>query len=143
MKKIVLKFRMALLAKLRLTFANRKLDRCEVGGFVVVFRRFCMDIKSVSGNFRMRVMSSKYPVLYLYNCFCKGKTEYIHAYCNMIYALQALILSDSVLFCAVTNALEEYYNWVEAIAKKDADGGDDDGDEKLDLEIVKHLLTSK
>lgn len=126
--------------KLRLAFINRKLDRFEVGGFVVVFRRFCMDIKSMSGNFRMRVMSSKYPVMYLYNCFCKGKTEDIHAYCSTVYALQALVLSDSVLFGDVTEALAGYYTRVEEGAKQGAES-DDDG--MFDLEIVKHVLTSK
>lgn len=146
MKKIISKLKLnwarlrgKMLMKLRLAFVNRRLGGCEVGGFLVVFRRFCMDIKSVSGNFRMRVMGSKYPVLYLYNCFCKGRTEDIHAYCSMVYALQALVLSDSVLFGDVTEALAGYYKRVEEGAKQ----GDAEWDDGFDLEIVKHILTSK
>ena len=137
------RFRRKMLMKLRFVLANRRLGRCEVGGFVVVFRRFCMDIKSLSGNFSMRVTASKYPVLYLYNCFCKGKTEDIHAYCSTVYALQALVLSDSTLFGDVTEALAGYYNRVESGAKQEAEADDADWDDNLDLEIVKRILTSK
>ena len=61
------------------------------GGFSWVFRRFWMEISTISGNFRMRVTAGEHPFGYL----VAGKSdENIEGYCQTVYTVAMLLTTE-------------------------------------------------
>ena len=84
------------------------------GGFSWVFRRFWMEISTISGNFRMRVTAGEHPFGYL----VAGKgDENIEGYCQTVYTVAMLLTTDQGFVNDVNKAIQKYQKRLEKNAK--------------------------
>ena len=116
-----------------LTFRNPIEYKFEFGGFKVVFRRFWMEIESVSENFKVRFLASQHPYGYLFVSAQKGNLDNIHGFCAYIYKLSHTLTTDNKLVEDVTKAIKNYEKRLAAKAATVVSTENDD----IDLEVVK------
>lgn len=116
-----------------LTFRNLIEYKFEFGGFKVVFRRFWMEIESVSENFKVRFLASQHPYGYLFVSAQKGKLDNIHGFCAYIYKLSHTLTTDNKLVEDVNKAMKNYDKRLAAKAATVV-STENDG---IDLEVVK------
>lgn len=77
----------------------------EAGGFKWKFRRFWLDISTVSGNWSMRCMAAEHPYGYL----VAGKDDgNIQGYCATMYYLSQVLTTDQKLVNDIEEALRKY-----------------------------------
>ena len=115
------------------TFRNPVEYKFEFGGFKVVFRRYWMDIESISDNFKARFLASQHPYGYLYISAKQGNVENIQGYCHYLYKLAYCITTDNKLVEDINKSLRNYDKRLAAKAATAVSTEDDD----LDLETVK------
>lgn len=85
--------------------ANPVVRKGEIGGFKWCFRRFWLDIWTVSENFRVRFTADKDPYGYL----LAGKDdENIHGFAMTIYQVGKLLTTDQGFVDDVQKALQKY-----------------------------------
>lgn len=116
-----------------LTFRNPIEYKFEFGGFKVVFRRFWMEIESVSENFKVRFLASQHPYGYLFVSAQKGNLDNIHGFCAYIYKLSHTLTTDNKLVEDVNKAMKNYDKRLAAKAATVVSTENDD----IDLEVVK------
>lgn len=114
-------------------FRNKVEYKFEFGGFKVVFRRFWLEIESVSENFKVRFLASQHPYGYLFVSAQKGNLDNIHGFCAYIYKLCHTLTTDSKLVEDVNRAMKNYDKRLAAKAATAVSTENDD----IDLEIVK------
>ena len=66
---------------------NRKVRKGEKGGFKWLFRRFWLEISTLSGNFKARFTAAEHPYGYL---IAGEKDDNIEGYCQMLYMVAML-----------------------------------------------------
>ena len=115
------------------TFRNPIEYKFEFGGFKVVFRRFWMEIESVSENFKVRFLASQHPYGYLFVSAQKGNLNNIHGFCAYIYKLSHTLTTDNKLVEDVNKAMKNYDKRLAAKAATVVSTENDD----IDLEVVK------
>ena len=103
-----------------LTFCNVKIKTVQFPAFKVTFRKFTMEIKSVSGNFTLQTMGMVYPNAFLYDALTKGDADLVQWYCNRMYELTTCLLTDQGLFDDVQKALNKYDKRLQVIAEQKA-----------------------
>lgn len=91
------------------TFLNPVLYRSENGAFKVVFRRYWMEIRSLSDNFRMRVMICEHPYGYLLFGARNGNEKNVHAFCEYVYAVVMTLTTDQKFANEVQRSLGRCY----------------------------------
>ena len=116
-----------------LTFRNPVEYKFESGGFKVVFRRFWMEIETVSENFKVRFFASQHPYGYLFVSAQKGNLDNIHGFCAYIYKLSHTLTTDNKLVEDVNKAMKNYDKRLAAKAATAVSTENDD----IDLEVVK------
>lgn len=116
-----------------LTFGNPIEYKFEFGGFKVVFRRFWMEIESVSENFKVRFLASQHPYGYLFVSAQKGNLNNIHGFCAYIYKLSHTLTTDNKLVEDVNRAMKNYDKRLAAKAATVVSTENDD----IDLQVVK------
>lgn len=95
---------------------NPVVRKGEASGFKWKFRRFWLDIETVSGNFKARFMAGEHPFGYL----VAGETdENVHGYCQMLYMVGMLLTTDQKFVDDVTKAVREYEKRVGQAEPKD------------------------
>src|SRR5574344_2477997 len=87
------------------TFRNPVLSKSENGAFKVVFRRYWMEIRSLSDNLRRRVMICEHPYGYLLYGAKQGNEKNLHAYCEYVYAVVMTLTTDKKFENEVKRAL--------------------------------------
>lgn len=116
------------------TFRNPVVRKGESkdGAFRWTFRRFTMDISTLSGNFKARFTADAHPYAYL----LAGKDdENIIGFSQLMYSLGMLLTQDRGLADDVAKAINKYQKRLE---KKAASGVvEDETEEKVALEEVK------
>lgn len=101
--------------------ANPKVREGEAGGFKWCFRRFWVDITTVSGNFKARFMADKDPYAYL----LAGKDdENIHGFAATIYQVGKLLTTDQGFCNDVQKAIAKYEKRLNKAAHPEEDGED-------------------
>lgn len=103
-----------------LTFCDTKIKTVQSPAFKVTFRKFTMEIKSVSGNFTLKTKGMIYPNAFLYDALIKGDENLVQWYCNRMYELTTCILTDQGLFDDVQKALNKYGKRLQVIAEQEA-----------------------
>lgn len=116
-----------------LAFRNPIEYKFEFGGFKVVFRRFWMEIETVSENFKVRFLASQHPYGYLFVSAQKGNLNNIHGFCAYIYKLSHTLTTDNKLVEDVNKAMKNYDKRLAAKAATVVSTENDD----IDLEVVK------
>lgn len=82
----------------------------EVGGFKWRFRRFWLEITTVSGNFSAKFTASEHPYGYL----VAGKSDdNIEGYCQTIYMVSMLLTTDQGFVDDVNKAIKKYQKRLE------------------------------
>lgn len=119
MKKIFRFFRKVQMWLL-LTFCDTKIKTVQCPAFKVTFRKFTMEIKSVSGNFTLKTKGMVYPNAFLYDALTKGDADLVQWYCNRMYELTTLLLTDQGLFDDVQKALTKYGKRLQVVAEQKA-----------------------
>ena len=109
------------------TFRNPVLSKSENGSFKVVFRRYWMEIRSLSDNFRLRVMICEHPYGYLLYGLKQGNEKNLHAYCEYVYAVVMTLTTDQKFANEVQRSLGRCYERrANAELKRTAKERDDD-----------------
>lgn len=103
-----------------ITFCNTKIKTVQYPAFKVTFRKFTMEIKSVSGNFTLKTMGMVYPNAFLYDALTKGDADLVQWYCIKMYELTTCLLTDQGLFDDVQKALTKYDKRLRVVAEQKA-----------------------
>ena len=77
----------------------------EKGGFRYVFRRYTLELRTVSGNWRMRVTACEHPFGYLRASVEQGKEDNVFGFANVLYYLTMTMTTDKRLVDEVQKAL--------------------------------------
>ena len=113
--------------------ANPVVAKGERGGFKYKFKRFWMEIETVSGNWKMRSTASENPYGYLLASVNAKNEDNVYGLAEILYMLQALLTVDQKLVDDVKKALENYEKRMEGVVPNN----EDETDEKIALEEVK------
>ena len=103
-----------------LTFCDTKIKTVQFPAFKVTFRKFTTEIKSVSGNFALKTIGMVYPNAFLYDALIKGDEGLVQWYCNRMYEITALLLTDQGLADDVQKALTKYDKRLQVVAERKA-----------------------
>lgn len=110
--------------------SNPKVRSGEKGGFKWVFRRFWLEITTLSGNFKARFTAGEHPYGYL----IAGKDDSnIEGYCQMLYMVGMLLTTDQVFANDVQKAIKRY----DERMLKDNPVVEDALEERMSIEEVK------
>ena len=111
-----------------LTFCDTKIKSVQFPAFKVTFRKFTTEIKSVSGNFTLKTVGVVYPNAFLYNALTQGDEGLVHWYCNRMYELTSLLLTDQGLADDVQKALTKYDKRLQVVVERKAKEVTEDAD---------------
>lgn len=102
------------------------------GAFRWRFRRFWLEIETLSGNFRARFTAAEHPYGYL----LAGKSDdNIEGFCQYLYMISSLLTTDPSLVKDVKKAINDCIERKE----KEAKIVEDETEEKIALEEVKQV----
>lgn len=116
------------------TFKNPVVRKGESGGFRFVFRRFWMEVETVSGNFKARFMADENPYGVLVGC---EKKETIHGYSTILYQVGKLLTTDAGFVADVQKAIKKYDKRLQKKAASEV--VEDETEEKIALEQEKAI----
>ena len=88
--------------------ANPVVAKGEKGGFKWTFRKYCLDIRTVSGNWKVRIVAGDHPYGYLLAGVQQGSEENIHGYAATVYELSMLLTRDQGLVNDIQKAVKKY-----------------------------------
>ena len=104
----------------------------EKGGFKWNFRRFWLEISTVSGNFKARFMAAEHPYGYL----IAGKDDRnIEGYMQTIYTVAMLLTTDQGFVDDVNKAIQKYQKRLE----KASEASEDETEETIAIEGEREL----
>lgn len=106
---------------------NRKVRKGEKGGFKWLFRRFWLEISTLSGNFKARFTAAEHPYGYL---IAGEKDDNIEGYCQMLYMVAMLLTTDQGFVDDVRKAINKY----DKRLQKENPVVEDETEEKMALE---------
>lgn len=114
--------------------ANPVVRKGEAGGFRWIFRRFWLDITTVSGNFKARFIADENPYGYL----AAGKDDTnIQGFALTMYEIGKLLTTDQGFVDDVQKAIVKYRKRLEKQAAGDV--VEDETQEKIALETEKQI----
>lgn len=105
----------------------------EKGGFRYVFRRYTLELRTVSGNWRMRVTACEHPWAYLRASVEQGREDNVFGFAHVLYYLTMTMTTDQRLVDEVQKALVDYDVRLEEKAKVE----EDPEEEKAAMEEVR------
>lgn len=114
--------------------ANPVVRKGEAGGFRFVFRRFTMDVETLSGNWKARWTADLHPYGALVSR--EGEDD-IHGYCQIIYEISKLLTTDQKFAEDVVRSISKYNDRLEKKASREV--VEDDTQEKIALEEMKQV----
>ena len=103
----------------------------ESGGFKWVFRRFTLDIETVSGNFKARFTADESPFAYL----LAGDDDQTHGFALRLYMIGKLMTREQKFVDDLDKALKSY----EKRAQKQVDVVEDETEEKIAIEETRSV----
>ena len=115
-------------------FRNPVIRKGEAGGFRWCFRRFWLDITTVSGNFKARFIADAHPYSVLVGC---EQEEIIHGYCSILYQIGKLMTTDAGFVGDLQKALSKYDKRLQKQAASEVK--EDETEEKIALETEKQI----
>ncbi len=113
---------------------NPVVRKGEAGGFKWVFRRFWLEIETVSGNFKAKFMADAHPYAYL---LASQGDENIHGFCQTVYLLSKTLTTDQGLVDDVSKAFAKYDKRIQKKAASEVK--EDETEEKIAMEEVKAI----
>lgn len=116
------------------TFKNPVVRKGEAGGFKWKFRRFWMEVETLSGNFKAKFMADEHPYAVLVGC---EREETIHGYCSILYQIGKLLTTDAGFVNDVQKAISKYDKRLQKQAASEV--VEDETEEKIALETEKQI----
>lgn len=114
------------------TMKNPVIRKGENGGFKWKFRRFWLEIETVSGNWKARWIAAENPYGYL----LAGKDDAnIEGFCQTMYEVGMLLTTDQGFVNDIQKALKKYSARIEKKAKV----VEDEIEEKVAIEEEKQV----
>lgn len=114
------------------TMRNPIIRKGEKGGFKWVFRRFWLEITTLSGNFKARFTAAEHPYGYL----LAGKDDVnIEGFCQTVYEVSMLLTTDQGFVNDIQKAIRKYSSRLEKQAKV----VEDEIEEKIALETERQI----
>lgn len=111
---------------------NPIIRKGEKGGFKWVFRRFWLEITTLSGNFKARFIAAEHPYGYLVN----GRDDVnIIGFCQTVYEVSMLLTTDQGFVNDVQKALTKYSKRLDKQARVE----EDEIEEKIALETERQV----
>lgn len=114
--------------------ANPVVRKGQAGGFKWRFRRFWLEIETLSGNFKAKFMADEHPFAVLVGC---EKDETIHGFCSLVYQIGTLLTTDSGFVNDIQKALAKYDKRLQKKAAGEVK--EDEIEEKVALETEKAI----
>lgn len=109
---------------------NYKVREGEKVGFKWVFRRFWLEISTLSGNFKARFTAAEHPYGYL----IAGKDDSnVIGFCETLYMVGMLLTTDQGFVNDIQKAIKKY----EKRIQKENQAPEDEIEEKMAIEEVK------
>lgn len=99
------------------TMRNPKVRVGEKGGFKWVFRRFGMDIETVSGNFKAHFTAGEHPFGYLIS---GSGDDNIEGYCQTLYMVGMLLTTDQGFVNDINKAIQKYQKRLDKVKLDDS-----------------------
>lgn len=112
-------------------FANPTVRVGEFGGFRWRFRRFWLDLDTVSGNFKARFTADEHPYAYL---LAGDQDDNIKGFAHTLYTVGKLLTTDQEFVNDVQNAIRNYEKRLELL-----DVVDDPAEENAAIEEEKQV----
>lgn len=114
---------------------NPIIRKGEAGAFKYIFRRFTLDLETLSGNFRAHFTAAQNPYGYLLSD--KGESN-IHGYAETLYEVAMLLTTDQGFVDDIQKALKKYSARLGKVAAKEAKK-EDETEEKAAIEWEKQV----
>lgn len=86
------------------TFRNKVVRSVESGGFRWKFRRFWLEIETLSGNFKARFTAAEHPYGYLLS----GDDDQTRGFAERVYMVGYLLTTDQKFVDDIDRALKDY-----------------------------------
>jgi len=112
--------------------ANPVVRKGEAGGFKWVFRRFWLEISTLSGNFKCRFTADEHPYGYL---AAGDADDNIEGYCQTFYTIGKLLTTNQEFVDDIGKAIRDYEQRVFNESSVD----EDELEEKVAIEEVKQV----
>lgn len=116
------------------TIRNKVIRKGDAGGFKWKFRRFWLEIETISGNFKVRFTAAEHPYGYL---AAGSGDENIHGFAQTLYEVGMLLTTDQGLVNDIQRALKKYEKRLEKQAAGEV--VEDETREKIALETEKAI----
>lgn len=110
---------------------NSKVKEVEVGGFRFVFRKYSMLVRSLSDNWRMRVLCGEHTYGYLLESMRQNRLDNLQGYAVIMYSLAVSLTKDQKLVSDVTRDIKAYAVRVDRQAEKEAKRAEKESDEEI------------
>lgn len=114
--------------------ANPVVAKGEKDGFKWVFRRFWLEITTLSGNFKARFTAAENPYAYL---LASDDDSQVEGFCQILYSVGMLLTTDQEFVDSITKALRDYDKRLNKKATSEV--AEDETEEKIALEEVKQV----
>ena len=111
---------------------NPVVRKGEKGGFKWVFRRFWLEISTLSGNFKARFTAAEHPYGYL---IAGKEDDNIEGFCQMVYTVGMLLTTDQGFVNDVKRSIDKYAKRL----VKDNPVVEDEVEETMALEFEKQV----
>lgn len=128
---------------LRLHVMNVVEERRTIGGFEFVFRRYDLTVRTLSGNFRTRIMCTEHPFAYLAHSLRDGREDNLHGYASLLYIVATQLTQDAPFARAVESGVKRYMERLEREGRKREKNVDRSDDLREMSEVLAAELKSK
>lgn len=114
---------------------NPVVRKGESGGFRWVFRRYWLEISTLSGNFKCRFTADEHPYGALLSSDESNDT--IHGFCQIVYQIGKLLTTEQKFADDIQKAIVNYNNRLNKKAANEI--VEDELEEKVAIEEVKQI----
>lgn len=126
MKKVLRKISKALKEFWLLRVMNYTQKKLTVGGFEFHFRQYDLTIRSLSGNFTLKVLATEPAFGYLVQALAKDRKDNLHGYAAFMYLISSSLVEDDNFRSDIQSALTAYNARMMASASYKANNEDED-----------------
>lgn len=120
------------------TFHNKVVWKGEKGGFKVTFRRFWVEVESVSGNWKARWTAAEYPYAYLLTAATGSNEDTLWGFIERMYMWSMTLLIDVQLAKDMDEAFQAYLKRQEP-AKVEEDAQEEEAALEFERQVQEYV----
>lgn len=91
-----------------LRLRNKVRNRFTEGGFEFIFREYDLIIRSLSGSFEVRILSTEYAYGYLLSALVQDKIDTIHGYAVYMYMIASGLCREERFVRELNEVIDGY-----------------------------------